>query len=153
MSTEDLRIDGVEELVRKLNQLSQELRDEIGTATLTEAATEMADRARNRVPRRTGKLGSLIGFHLFKDEGYPAARVGVNPAHTASQKDGFYAIMVERGTKPRQAKNRNKKPMIKTANRGTAPRKPFLGPAFDEVSPRVVEILAKHLEAAAARMS
>jgi HK97 gp10 family phage protein len=150
--SDTIQLRGSEELIRNLRSLDQAIRQEIANSTLTEAASEIADRARSRVPTRTGKLASLIGYHLFQDGDFPAARVGVNAEHRASQKDGFYAIMVERGTKPRFAKNRNKKPMIRPASRGTAPRKPFLGPAFDEVAPKVADVLARKIESHAEAM-
>lgn len=112
-----VELDGLAELKTRLFAVTAEVRDEIIQEALMAAAEVIRPAVVSRAP--VGKTGTLRDnvFAVPGDKKRPSVRVGVGLA-------AFYAVFVERGTKPRVTRKTK-------ANRGAMPARPFLRPAVD----------------------
>lgn len=118
---EVIRLVGLKELSRSLRQVEAGLQKEIGRA-FKRAADKVAQDARRRVPKRSGKLaGSIRPFGTQKKAGVRMGRSSVP-----------YAGPIEFGGYP--------------ASRPFVPKGRYIYPSFKESMPVVQRDLAKELE-------
>ena len=134
----DFEIRGMEQLLRKLQKLPEDVARDVATAALMKVAEPVVDEAKARAPRRTGAGASHIEAASRRQGTFEfAVSVGPSVKTQASRREGFYLRFVELGTGPRSTKA--------GASRGSMPRKPFLRPALDAKSREAVSIAGREL--------
>jgi HK97 gp10 family phage protein len=125
-----VEIEGDEELIQKLNRMSDGFRSKALLHAVTQGAEILKREASARAPVRTGQLSRSIAIVKLKETN-KLAKVAVSWRDgKAARTAAFYGIMVEKGTKPRERKTWRKKSLEKPASTGTMPSRPFLIPAY-----------------------
>ncbi|SOC21970.1 HK97-gp10 family putative phage morphogenesis protein [Rhodobacter maris] len=156
-----LRIEGLADLERALDNLSKSVGRSVLRRSLRKAAEPMAERARALAPVKTGKLRESIKFGSLLNgsqrklhrkltlEERTAIELFLGPSYVKGS-GGRVGHLVEFGTAP----HGNGGLFAGTLHPGTPPR-PFMRPAFDaEAGPtiaRLKPILWAEIEKAAAR--
>lgn len=142
-----VEIEGDDELIKKLNGMSQGFRSKALLHAVTMGGEIVKREASARAPKRkTGNGGTLArSITVVKmKETSKLAKVAVSWRKGRSSRTGaFYGIMIEKGTKPRHKKRskavgldkkgRSRKNITvgQAGSTGTGPALPFLIPAYD----------------------
>jgi len=130
----EFEIDGLDELIRDFTKLGDNALPYLYDSA-TEATNYVLNKAREKVPVRTGVLKkSLTARKVKKSKKYPYRVFG----SVTFKPKGYYGVFVELG--------HNLK--IKGNTVGTVKAKPFLRPAADESKAEVTRIIAKGLNKA-----
>lgn len=131
-----VRIDGLENLDRKLAKLAKALPETVQKAALAEGGEIIASEARLLVPVDSGNLRDSItvsderlggAFKMDSGLGSRSVQVFIGPRTRGGRPDGFYGHMVEFGT-------------VKMA------AQPFMRPAFDSTEGQVRSRIASELQ-------
>lgn len=130
----NVKIEGIEELQKRLRDITEAVRDEIIGEALLAAGAVIRDEAKSRAPVRTGTLSRSIVAEPG-DKKKPSVRVGITD-------DGYYGRFLELGT--RQRTNQ------KGARLGAITATPFLAPAVsakrDEAGRVAGEVIRRRLD-------
>ena len=133
----EMKLEGDEELMRKLKQLGRGLRPKIIEGCLFPGANIIRNEARSRAPRRTGALQQAIVSHAMPMK-FKVPEVAVSwRKGKSSRSTAFYGIMVEKGTKERFRKNGGRT--------GKAPDQAFLIPAYDAKKEQAQRVIKQKL--------
>jgi len=108
-----IKVDGIEELDKKLRSLADDLRTEVMREALLAAGEPVLEEAKQRAPRRRGQLQHSLAIARSKED-EEAVRVGPTS-------DGFYGRFLEKGVGQRRTRL--------GANRGALTSRPWLEPA------------------------
>jgi HK97 gp10 family phage protein len=142
MSSQTVRIEGVEELRQILKRLPPAMGGEALKEAALEAMEPVLDKARQMVPVKSGRLRRSLGIQIRNQSAaYIDVRVGAN-LERALGETGPHAHLVEFGSGPRYDKDGR---FV-----GVMPAEPFMRPAWDaesrNIEPRFQRVLAKALE-------
>ena len=130
----EFEIDGLDELIRDFTKLGDNALPYLYDSA-TEATNYVLNKAREKVPVRTGVLKkSLTARKISKSKKYPYRVFG----SVTFKPKGYYGVFVELGHKLK----------IQGNTVGTVKEKPFLRPAADESRSEVGRIIAKGLNKA-----
>lgn len=158
----NVKVTGVDEIDSVLKVLPLALTDSILQQAGSNAGKILVNKAKLLAPEGpTGYLIDSIGvvkgrFNQVVSLQRDIGAVTIGPRR--GRYKGYAAHLVEYGTRKRQTKGRGKKRIIRKANRGTMPRKPFMKPAFDAtigqmqqsynafVSRRIIQVMRKKLK-------
>lgn len=105
MAKRTVKLVGGNELKRALKKLPDDYRRVELDEIVQDVASLMVREARARVPVRTGRLRRSIGRAPIRDLSTSNAvvwAVGPDAANTASRREGFYGLFLEKGTKDRK---------------------------------------------------
>lgn len=136
------KVEGLDQLVRKLNKLPDAVGHKIELEVLLDAGELVVERARELVPVDTGNLRQSIAVSEMVRSGASAGlslregghvTVYIGPARGGAH-DGFYGHMVEFGTH-------------------TAAAHPFMRPAWDQTRGAVRDRVATRLASAINRVA
>lgn len=154
MANDPVRVEGLDELLHKLEALPREMAGRNGgpvRSALFKAATVVRDEARNRAPVRSGLLRDNI-----------VAKRNRNPGeHDATEE---YGVGVAKGSKKKYANTRKNRRQRKVGEEYTAPSvafywrflefgtaklaaRPFLRPAFEQTKERALGVFKTELAA------
>ena len=140
-----VRVDGIEDLNKKLKKLSRPLQKKSLQQAVLRGARVIRDEARSKAPRgESGNLKTQIKARLKKSTKFAVA-AAVSWTKSGGPSPGFYGLFIEKGTKRRQRKRWRKIPLRKPANTGTMVSQPFLEPAYDAKKLKAAEILKAEL--------
>lgn len=118
----ELYIEGGEKLREYFRELPEKLRRDALRTASEQAAVIFEQEAKRRAPKgRTGKLRRSIDrrqSRKLSDHHRVVWEVGVSVNVPASRKDGFYGVMLERGTKERYRKPKKGSQSLRAALRG-----------------------------------
>lgn len=167
-----VRIDGLAELQRNLDELPAKIEQNILRGALRAGANVIADEARRLVPVQSGQLKESIRISVRQIRGRIVATVkaggrfkvykGGNAIKGALYKTDrgpgsvdyhapFYAHLVEFGTARHWIKPRNRKSLFiagllrEAADHPGARPKPFMRPAFDSKSRAAIDAMAEYI--------
>lgn len=144
-----VEMEGLEELRGALRRLEAVARREVIEPALGEGGERIAQEARSRAPRRTGKGADTIGWQ-YREEGVAhGVYVGVGRGVKASRADGFYLRFLETGTAERMTKGKGATGRVPAGvSRGQVTPQPWLRPALDAVQEEAVRVVRERLRAA-----
>lgn len=142
----DVKIEGLAELERDLQQFVIKLLRNVMRAALRMAAKVFLEVAMRLVP--VGKSGALrrsLKIFMRTRRGVPVAYV------RAGDKEAWYAHLVEFGTVAHFIKPKNRKSLFfaslarELVKHPGAKKRPFMRPAFDEGAPRAIQAMAAYM--------
>ena len=150
MST-DFKIEGGEQLQKFLNTFPVKLERRIVKRALKPGASLISKAAKSIVSRKSGKLRKAIAVRNVKNR----MSVQVYVRRGKGQKnDGWYAHMVEKGTKPHKIKPyKGRKKVLaaggviygRSVRHPGAKAMPFMKPALEQNVPEVLKTVASRM--------
>lgn len=159
------RFDGLEQFADRLKLLKATLQKRVLRSAMRKSASVVNKAAKANAPKRTGQLRRSLGV---KVKAYPSGvvigvvepRAGFRvPAGNTNGKPKFidprfYAHLVEGGVKPHAV---GKGSSLRKRSQGGklhpgAPAQPFLRPAFESNTARIVEIFGDEIDQALAKL-
>lgn len=147
-------IKGAQEIERILKQMPIKYERRIAKNALRAAARVIRNEAKRRVPVDTGNLKKSISVVTLPGR-IPAVAV-TNKRGKGEKNDGWYAHLVEFGTKPHSTAKGGRKAGLSALDArvhpGT-PARPFLRPALDNKSAEAIQIIADATGKALARLA
>lgn len=154
-------LDGLKDLNKALKKLNGKVSGSIARRSIGKAGRVMRDEIKTRAPVDTGNLRNSIRSKVSKlgRTGF-AAKIGPGKVmgrdrdtkKSFIKADGWYAHIVERGSKSHKIPRRGTKPlkiggklvMGPVTHPGTAPR-PFIRPAWDATKDRLPGVMGREL--------
>ena len=136
---------GDKETIMMFNKLSDPDREKVMERAVKKGAQAVVSEARMRAPMgKTGTLKENIKEVILTSEGFFVS-VGIS-FKTGLRGAGFYGLFIEKGTKPRYQKKRNKVPLRTPKFVGEMPRTPFLEPAFEAKKGQAAKIIMRAIQ-------
>lgn len=136
MADSGFKIDGLDELQRKLKTLPGKVQKKLLRSAVTAGAKPIVNAAKAKAPKRTGTLELSIGRKVMMKNGTAVAVIGPktnvqSESKGQTIKPSRYAHLVEKGFIDRAGEH--------------IPGQPFIEPALDEGGPAAVDAMADKL--------
>lgn len=128
---DEVKIDGLDELFKAMQEMPVKLEKKVLRGAMRAGAKVFLDRARAKVPTKTGKLRKSLRISTRVRNGKIEARL------IAGNKEAFYPHMVEFGTAAHFIKPKSRKSLFfaglarEIVDHPGAKPQPFMRPAFD----------------------
>lgn len=142
----DVKIEGLAELERDLQQFVDKLQRNVVRASLRAGAKVFLEEARRQVPvGKTGALRRSLKISVRTRRGVPVAFV------RAGDKDAWYAHLVEFGTSAHFIKPKRRKSLFfarlarEVVEHPGAKKRPFMRPAFDQGAPGAIKAMTAYM--------
>ncbi len=142
MASITVKIEGLDNLKRKLEALEDAAAADVLEEAVLAGARIVQEDASRRVSKRTGKLARSIEVEV-KEKSRGSVFVAVGPT-----KEAFYGKFVELGHALVRGSKKAKKKVL-----GHVPARPFLRPAIDENEGKVKRAISNALRAALERVT
>ncbi|MFK5937723.1 MAG: HK97 gp10 family phage protein [Sulfurimonas sp.] len=121
----DVKIYGVEEILRKLNKLPEKVMKNVVVGAIRASAKPIIEEAKRLVPVRTGRLKKSIGVVKRKSKDKDIVIFSISPRKT-KHLNGWYGRFIEDGTSK------------------MAPH-PFFRPAYEKEGENTIEFAKKYM--------
>ncbi len=148
MSDVEIRIDGLADLQRQLDELPARLERNVLRGALRAGARVIQDEAKRHVPVKSGALRDSIRVSMRVRGGLVQAFIR---AGGRGKGEPFYAHLVEFGTSAHEERPKGAKSLFfagvfsSVINHPGAQEKPFMRPAFDGGAPRALDAVVDYL--------
>lgn len=150
MAIDEVRIDGLDDLMRQLDELPIKVERNVAGGAVRAGAMVLRDAARANVHSVMGALRKSIRVSTRARSGEVRASIYAGGKATKTGQD-FYALSVEFGTHPHDIKPKNRKSLFfaglmrEVVRHPGARKKPFMRPALDAHWRDAVERAAEYI--------
>lgn len=109
---DDIVVSGMRELALQLDQFPEKLQRKSLDKVLRRGGNYIVQLAKNLVPAQSGKLRRSIRVTIVKNRGDGMLTARIIAGRRGKKDDPYYALFVERGTKPHEERPKNKKSLF-----------------------------------------